>query len=111
MMVINATNSDTIVDFWSDDSSSYTLHISSNTVAQDVRISSLNVEGEDCPVSGVINVYAAMHLGCAGVCTGWFDEVDTDGQWTVTTTFTGNNSATVQYSDGTTVWSQIGPCD
>jgi len=111
MLVINATNSDTLVEFWSDDSSSYTLHISSSTVAQDVRISPLGVEGEGCPESGSVSVYAAVHLGCAGACTGWVEEVDTDGHWSVTTTFTGNNSLTVRYSDGTTVWTWSGPCD
>jgi len=111
MFVINAANSDTLVDFWSDDSGSYTLHLSSNTVAENIRISPMDVEGEGCPESGTVNVYAAMHLGCSGACTGWFEEVDTDGQWTAATRFTGNNTLSIQYSNGTSVWTWSGPCD
>jgi len=84
--------------------------VSSCTLAMGTHLTLNNIvtvlDGASCPTSGSLHASATIDMSCTG---DGGNAADVNGSWYLTATYNGT-TATMQYSNETTVWNVTEPC-
>ncbi len=101
---IDGSQNDTIQTTIESDSATCNLTITENSSINNYTFLNIgNADVEDCPQSGSITVGATLNLSCTGGDS-YLDSLNINGTWTLSITINNNNTATITYTDGTTIW-------
>ena len=108
LALVNATANDTLNLLWITDSASCSLELFNNLAITDLLID-LEYE-EACPVSGRLALSSTVDLSCEGGSQNPYDQLDINHTWTIVAVMNDDETITVTYSDGTTLWTVTRSC-
>ena len=105
LVEISGSQNDTIQGPIESDSAECTISITENVNINNYRFLVYGNAGvDDCPQSGSVHVVATLNLECTGGGDSNLNQLNVNGTWILNITINNNNTATITYSDGTTIW-------
>lgn len=110
VITIDGTVHDTLSASGGDDVSWCDIDLTLDQAVINLQVYADNQEG-DCPLSGYVTAAVSLEVLCVGEGQGSLDSLSISGTWTITATVNDNNTVTITYSDGTTVWTITESCD